>query len=43
MESVGRGDDGAAEEERGMWETSEKRTETEQEEAEPESDDDGEA
>ena len=43
VDTFGMGDDTASEDDSGIWEASDKRAEPEPEEAEPESDDDGEA
>ena len=43
VDTFGMGDDTASEDDGGIWEASDKRAEPEPEEAEPESDDDGEA
>ena len=43
VDTFGMGDDTASEDDSGIWEVSDKRAEPEPEEAEPESDDDGEA
>ena len=43
VDTFGMGDDAASEDDSGIWESSDKRAEPEPEEAEPESDDDGEA
>ena len=43
VDTFGMGDDTASEDDSGIWESSDKRTEPEPEEAEPESDDEGEA
>ncbi|MCH2358049.1 MAG: translation initiation factor eIF-1A [Candidatus Poseidoniales archaeon] len=43
VDTFGMGDDAASEDDSGIWESSDKRTEPEPEEAEPESDDEGEA
>ena len=43
VDTFGMGDDAASEDDSGIWEASDKRAEPEPEEAEPESDDDGEA